>query len=231
MPQRHEIELAIAPELAPAAGALVQRTRQALDLDADPTRIDAVLAAMPFEPRPGLRLPGSFDGFETAARVVLGQQVTVKSARTLTMRLVERFGMALKTPFDDLQRLFPQPATIARADPDSIGSLGIVRQRVGALQALARALCDGSLELHRAAPLQDTLQKLRALPGFGEWTAQLIAMRVLAWPDAFPASDIGVLNAMGTRDIVLAAKQAETWQPWRSYAVMRLWQALDERTV
>ena len=229
VPQRHEIELAIAPELAPAAGALVQRTRQALDLDADPTRIDAVLAAMPFEPRPGLRLPGSFDGFETAARVILGQQVTVKAARTLTMRLVERFGAPLKTPFDDLQRLFPQPETIAHADPDSIGSLGIVRQRVGALQALARAVCDGSLELHRAAPLHDTLQRLRALPGCGEWTAQMIAMRVLAWPDAFPASDIGVLNALGTRDIVLAAQQADAWQPWRSYAVMRLWQANDEQ--
>jgi AraC family transcriptional regulator of adaptative response / DNA-3-methyladenine glycosylase II len=175
-----------------------------------------------------LRLPGSFDGFETAARVILGQQVTVKAARTLTMRMVERFGAPLKTPFDDLQRLFPQPETIAHADPDSIGSLGIVRQRVGALQALARAVCDGSLELHRAAPLHDTLQRLRALPGCGEWTAQMIAMRVLAWPDAFPASDIGVLNALGTRDIALAAQQADAWQPWRSYAVMRLWQASEE---
>jgi AraC family transcriptional regulator of adaptative response / DNA-3-methyladenine glycosylase II len=229
VPLRHEIELAIAPELAPAAGALVQRTRQALDLDADPASIDAALAVMPFEPRPGLRLPGSFDGFETAARVVLGQQVTVKAARTLTMRLIERFGTPLKTPFDDLQRLFPQPEAIAQADPETIGTLGIVRQRVGALQALARAVCDGSLELHRAAPLQDTLHRLRALPGFGEWTAQLIAMRVLAWPDAFPASDIGVLNALGTRDIVLAAQQAQTWQPWRSYAVMRLWQSLEEK--
>ena len=224
LPARHEVELAIAPELAPAAGALVQRTRQALDLDADPARIDAVLAAMPFAPLPGLRLPGSFDGFETATRIVLGQQVTVKAARTLTMRLVERFGTALKTPFDDLRRLFPQAETIANADPDAIGSLGIVRQRVGALQALARAMCDGTLELHRAASLPDTLERLRALPGFGEWTTQLIAMRVLAWPDAFPASDIGVLNALGTRDIGLAARQADAWQPWRSYAVMRLWQ-------
>mgnify|MGYP003693972773 CR=1 FL=1 len=227
VPLRHEVELALAPELAPVTGALVQRTRQALDLDADPTRIDVVLAAMPFDARPGIRLPGSFDGFETAARVVLGQQVTVKAARTLTMRLVERFGVPLSTPFADLQWLFPQAEAIAGADPDAIGSLGIVRQRVGALQALARAVCDGSLELHRAAPLQDTLQRLRALPGVGEWTAQVIAMRVLAWPDAFPASDIGVLNALGTRDVTAAAAQAQAWQPWRSYAVMRLWQSLE----
>ena len=228
VPQRHEVELAIAPELAPVTGTLVQRTRQALDLDADPARIDVVLAAMPFVARPGIRLPGSFDAFETAARVVLGQQVTVKAARTLTMRLIERFGEPVATPFADLQRLFPRPEVIAATDPDAIGSLGIVRQRTGALQALARALCDGSLELHRAAPLQETLQRLRALPGIGEWSAQVIAMRVLAWPDAFPASDIGVLNALGTRDAVLAAQQAQAWQPWRSYAVMRLWHALEE---
>jgi AraC family transcriptional regulator of adaptative response / DNA-3-methyladenine glycosylase II len=172
-------------------------------------------------------LPGSFDGFETAARVVLGQQVTVKAARTLTMRLVARFGVPVSTPFADLQWLFPQAEAIASADPDAIGSLGIVRRRVGALQALARAVCDGSLELHRAAPLLDTLQRLRALPGVGEWTAQVIAMRVLAWPDAFPASDIGVLNALGTRDVMAAAAQAQAWQPWRSYAVMRLWQSLE----
>jgi AraC family transcriptional regulator of adaptative response / DNA-3-methyladenine glycosylase II len=227
-PQRDEVELALAPELAPVTGALVQRTRQALDLDADPTTIDAVLAAMPMAARPGIRLPGSFDAFETAARVVLGQQVTVKAARTLTLRLVERFGEAVATPFADLERLFPRAEVLAQADPDAIGSLGIVRQRVGALQALARAVCDGSLELHRAAPLADTLQRLRALPGIGEWSAQVIAMRVLAWPDAFPASDIGVLNALGTRDIAAAAAQAQAWQPWRSYAVMRLWQQLEE---
>jgi AraC family transcriptional regulator of adaptative response / DNA-3-methyladenine glycosylase II len=103
-----------------------------------------------------------------------------------------------------------------------------VRQRVGALQAMARAVCDGTLELHRAAPLQDTLQRLQALPGIGKWSAQVIAMRVLAWPDAFPASDIGVLNALGTRDAAVAAAQAQAWQPWRSYAVMRLWQALED---
>lgn len=228
VPQRHEVELALAPALAPVTGALVQRVRQALDLDADPARVDAVLAAMPFSPRPGIRLPGSFDGFETAARVVLGQQVTVKAACTLTARLVERFGEPVSTPFADLRRLFPRPEAIAGASADAIGSLGIVRQRVGALQALARVVCDGTLELHRAAPLSETLQRLQALPGIGQWSAQVIAMRVLCWPDAFPASDIGVLNALRTRDTAAAAEQAQAWQPWRSYAVMRLWQSLEE---
>ncbi|MFO1220931.1 MAG: Ada metal-binding domain-containing protein [Burkholderiaceae bacterium] len=225
----HEVELAISPSLAPAAGALVQRARQALDLDAEPERIDEVLATMPLPMRSGIRVPGSFDGFETAVRVILGQQVTVQAARTLTHRLIERFGRAIDTPFADLTRLFPSAQAIAEASADAIGTLGIVRQRVGALQALARAVCDGRLELHRGAPLDDTLARLRELPGVGEWTAQLVAMRVLAWPDAFPASDIGVLNALGTRDPKIATALAQPWQPWRSYAVMRLWHALEER--
>jgi len=111
-----------------------------------------------------------------------------------------------------------------------IGMLGIVRQRVGALQALAREVADGRIALHRGAPLAATLDALRALPGIGEWSAQLIAMRALAWPDAFPASDIGVMNALGTRDLKSVMARAEAWRPWRSYAVMRLWQSLETGT-
>ena len=167
------------------------------------------------------------DGFEIAVRVILGQQVTVAAARTLTARLVERFGTRIDTPFADLSRLFPSAQQLATASAESIGTLGIVRQRVGALQALAREVHAGRIELHRAAPLQRTLDALRALPGIGEWTVQLIAMRALAWPDAFPASDIGVMNALGTRDLKAVAAMAEAWRPWRSYAVMRLWQTLE----
>jgi len=226
--QRHEVELAIAPALALVAGVLVQRTRQALDLDAEPQLIDPVMATMPLPPQPGLRVPGSFDGFETAVRVILGQQVTVQGARTLTQRLIERFGAVVDTPFAELNRLFPTAAMLAAASADDIGRLGIVRQRVGALQALARAVNDGSLELNRAAPLDATLARLRELPGIGEWTVQLIAMRALCWPDAFAASDIGVLKALQTRDPKVALAQAEPWQPWRSYAVMRLWLSLEK---
>jgi AraC family transcriptional regulator of adaptative response / DNA-3-methyladenine glycosylase II len=145
----------------------------------------------------------------------------------LTQRLVARFGEPVDTPFADLQRLFPSAQALAAADPAGIGTLGIVRQRVRALQSLAQAVADGRLALHRGAPLQATLDALRALPGIGEWTAQLIAMRALAWPDAFPASDIGVLNALGTRSPAEAQARAESWRPWRAYAVMRLWQTLE----
>jgi AraC family transcriptional regulator of adaptative response / DNA-3-methyladenine glycosylase II len=232
VPERCEVEVAVAPALVPALGAVVQRLRQALDLDADPAPIDAALARLPGAA--GVRVPNGLCGWEIAVRVILGQQVTVAAARTLTARLVARFGEPIATPFADLTRLFPSAQQIARASAEDIGTLGIVRQRVGALQALAREVHAGRIELHRGAPLQSTLEALRALPGVGEWTVQLIAMRALAWPDAFPASDIGVMNAhlkiFGTRDPKAVAAQAEAWRPWRSYAVMRLWQSLETGT-
>lgn len=224
---RPELRMTVSQSLLPALGSLRARMRQALDLDADPAQIAPALVGLPVPVRPGLRLPAGLDGFESAVRVVLGQQITVAAAQTLTRRLVERFGVPLTTPFPALNRLFPDAATLASADPADIGTLGIVRQRVGALQALARAVSDGSLQLHRAAPLQATLDSLLALPGIGPWSAQLIAMRALAWPDAWPASDIGILQALGTRDVKLASAQAEAWRPWRAYAVMSLWQSLE----
>ena len=227
VPEKNEVQMQAAPSLAPVLGALMQRVRHALDLDADPACIDPVLANLPVPLRPGTRLPGSFDGFETAVRVVLGQQVTVKAARTLVQRVVARFGEPVETPFNDLTHLFPSAATLAAATPESLGELGIVRQRVKALQALAAAVATGELVLTPTAPLQATQERLLALPGVGPWTAQLIALRVLAWPDAWPASDIGLLNALGSRDVAAVAAQAEAWRPWRSYAVMRLWHHLE----
>ena len=229
VPERNEVEVAMSPSLAPAAGSVIQRLRQGLDLDADPAPIDSALAALPGAA--GIRVPNGMDGWEIAVRVILGQQVTVAAARTLTARLVERFGEPIVTPFADLTRLFPDAHQLAAASAQDIGTLGIVRQRVGALQALAREVADGRIALHRGAALATTLDALRALPGIGEWTVQLIAMRALAWPDAFPASDIGVMNAFrnlyGTRDVKAVAAMSENWRPWRSYAVMRLWQSLE----
>jgi AraC family transcriptional regulator, regulatory protein of adaptative response / DNA-3-methyladenine glycosylase II len=230
VPERHEVHLATSTSLVPVLGAVLQRVRQGLDLDADPSLIDPVLATLPVPPRPGTRVPGAMDGFEAAVRVVLGQQVTVKAARTLTERLVQRLGEPIETPFAALTHVFPSAERVAAASADAIGTLGIVRQRVGALQALARAVCAGELQLHRGAPLQATLDALRALPGVGEWTAQVIAMRALAWPDAWPASDIGLFNALGSRDPKYITTLAEAWRPWRAYAVLRLWHHLEVPT-
>jgi len=230
VPQRHELHLGVAPALLPAVGGIMQRLRHALDLDADPSLIDPCLATLPVPPPAGLRLPGAMDGFETATRIILGQQVTVAAARTLASRLVAELGQGIGTPFADLDRLFPGADEIAGAEAQRIGRLGIVRQRVAALQALAREVADGRIELHPGAPLQATLDALRALPGIGEWTVQLIAMRVLAWPDAFAGTDIGVLNALGTRDVAQAQTRAEAWRPWRAYGVMGLWQTLEDKS-
>jgi AraC family transcriptional regulator of adaptative response / DNA-3-methyladenine glycosylase II len=229
-PARHEVQLSLAPGLLPAAGALMRRLRHALDLDADPLLIEPSLATLPTLAPAGLRVPGALDGFETASRIILGQQVTVGAARTLTRRLVAEFGQPIDTPFADLDRMFPSAEDIADADAQRIGRLGIVRQRVTALQALGRAVAAGKIALHPGAPLVDTLAALRALPGIGEWTVQLIALRVLAWPDAFAATDIGVLNALGTRDAAQVLARAEAWRPWRAYALMGLWQTLEDKT-
>ena len=232
--ERHEVELRASANLAAHSGQLVEAARHALDLDADPTHMAPLLATLA-ELHPasamtaGLRMPGSFDGFETAARIVLGQQVTVAAARTLTRRLIDRFGAPVETPWPGLNRCFPDAATIAAATPDSIGELGIVRQRVAALQGLARAVVDG-LPLHRGAPLASTQEALLAQPGIGDWTTQLLALRVLGWADAFPATDIGLLKALGlaqARDAPHAIAMAESWRPWRSYAVIALWRALE----
>lgn len=225
-PARAQVLVTVAPSLLPVLAEVLMRVRRGLDLDADPAQIDAALLSLPGPARAGVRVPGAVDGFETAARIVLGQQVSVAAARTLAERLVEAFGEALETPFAGLRRLFPSAGAIAAADPQRIAGLGIVRQRVRALQALAEQVHAGRIALHPAAP-QATLDALRALPGIGEWTVQLIAMRVLAQPDAFAATDVAMLNALRTRDARVAIARAEAWRPWRAYALMRLWQSQE----
>lgn len=231
LPERHEVEVQVAESLLPVLGAVLQRLRHGLDLDADPALIDPVLAGVPGLAIEGVRVPGAVCGFEAAVRVVMGQQVTVAAARTLTMRLAAALGEPVSTPVPGLERLFPTAAVLARADPEVVGKLGIVRQRVRALQALATEVAAGRIQLESTAPLQDTLAQLRALPGFGEWTVQLIALRALGWPDAFPATDIGVLDALvplfGGRDAKAAEAASQAWRPWRGYAVMKLWRSLE----
>jgi AraC family transcriptional regulator of adaptative response / DNA-3-methyladenine glycosylase II len=222
---RGEVQLKVSPSLAPALGLLLSRVRHLLDLDAEPAVVDAALADMPLAYRPGLRVPGCVDGFETTVRIILGQQVTVAAACTLAGRLVERFGEPISTPFAAVQRLFPSPEALAQASAEDIGTLGIVRTRVKAIQAMSKAVAEGHLLLHPAASVEDTLTRLRALPGIGDWTCELVALRVLAWPDAFPATDAGVIKALGGLRGPAAVERAAAWQPWRAYAAMQLWHA------
>lgn len=217
----------LSPALSAAIPQVLARVKHLFDLACDPQSVAERLGPLAAA-HPGLRVPGAFSGFEVAVRAVLGQQVTVKAARTLAGRFAARFGTPVETPFAGLSVAFPDEHRIARADPSEIGELGILRSRVRAIQALAQALAAGTLKLEPMVAVDETIEQLRALPGFGEWTAQYIAMRALAWPDAFPHADFGVLKALGETDPRQALARAEGWQPWRAYAVMHLWNSLDQ---
>ncbi len=227
-PSENRLTLQVSDGLVPVLPGVIHQVRTAFDLDAAPQAMDALLR-VDFPQGDGMRVPGAFDGFELAVRAVLGQQITVSAARTLTKRLVEAFGEPLETPIIGLDRLFPSAQALALADPNMLGQLGIVRQRQAALQALARAAVAGDLLLNDSADPQREIQTLLSLPGVGPWTAQYIAMRALRWPDAWPTGDVALHHALGLSALtpIAARKEAERiaqrWRPWRSYAVIRAW--------
>ncbi len=203
-------------------GTVVARLRRLLDLDADPVAVDAVLATDPaLAPlvlaRPGLRVPGAVDGFELAVRAILGQQVSVAGARTLAGRLVEAYGDPLPEPDGSLERAFPSAAALAQAPMEGMGLTG---GRVRALRALGVEVAAGRLPLDPGADREQARQRLLALPGVGPWTAEYIAMRALADPDAWPDTDL-VLR----REVIARGGQPQLWRPWRAYGALHLWAA------
>ena len=218
-----------------ALPTIVARLRRVFDLAADPEVIGAHLAEDPVlaplvAARPGLRVPGAWDGFELAVRAVLGQQVTVKAAVRLAAKLVATYGepLAGASPgCDGLTHVFPCPERLAVAD---VSTLGMPRARAAALASLARAVVTDPQIFGPRRSLDEAILQLRALDGVGEWTAQYIAMRELREPDAFPAADIGLMRAMvdakgrrqNPRELLA---RAERWRPWRAYAAQHLWGA------
>jgi AraC family transcriptional regulator of adaptative response / DNA-3-methyladenine glycosylase II len=222
---RATLAVRLSASLAPVLPAALSRVKHLFDTDCDPLAVDEALGALA-APRPGLRLPGAVDGFEVMVRAVLGQQVTVRAARTLARRFVEAFGEPVETPFPGITRLFPSPQRIAAQSRDAIAALGIIGRRADTLRAVAAAIVAGELDLRPGADVEATLARLTALPGIGDWTAQYVAMRALAWPDAFPAADYGVMKALGVARAREASARAEGWRPWRAYAVMHLWHSL-----
>ncbi len=223
----HRVQLHISASLAPALPAVLQRMRAWLDLDADPAALEPLLCP-DFPGTEGMRVPGTMDGLELAVRAVLGQQVTVKAARTLTGRLVAHCGTPLPHAPEGLQRCFPDAGTLAALSPDTLGSLGIVKQRQQAILSLAQAVQSGCLVLQPGVDVTATLAQLQALPGIGTWTAHYIALRALRWPDAFPSGDVALQAALGVRQArnpaSAALALAQRWQPWRGYAAVRAWQ-------
>jgi AraC family transcriptional regulator of adaptative response / DNA-3-methyladenine glycosylase II len=222
------------PNMA-ALPQIIARVRRVFDLAADPDTIGAHLALDPVlaplvSARPGLRVPGAWDGFELAVRAIFGQQITVPAATKLLGRLVEAHGAPLPAATRDvegLSHLFPSPARLARAD---IAALGMPNARAIAVTSLAAAISADPAIFSRGASLEEAIAKLRSLPGIGEWTAQYIAMRELREPDAFPAADIGLLRATAAADgrrpsPAELLSRAERWRPWRAYAALHLWAA------
>jgi len=215
----------VSPALAAAIPAVLSRVKHAFDLACEPEVVAAVLGKLAAA-RPGLRVPGTFDGFELGVRAVVGQQISVRAARTMLGRIVHAFGDALPIEEDAVpMRLFPAATKIAALAPEDLMSLGMTRARARTLIGLAAAVASGEIRLEPESDVDATIAALTALPGIGAWTANYIAMRALRWPDAFLASDLVVLRAMGETKAAPALRQSEAWRPWRSYAVLHLWRS------
>lgn len=214
---------------------VVTKLRRMFDLDANPQAIaetfrqDLILGPL-ITRRPGLRLPGGWDGFEIAVRAILGQQISVAAARTLASRIVQRWGVAVPlSPIPGLERLFPTPEALAQAD---LREIGLTTVRAATVRGMAQALLDGRVDFRAEQTLEEFVSRWAALPGIGEWTAHYMAMRALSDPDAFPAADL-ILRREATADAVpLSTKaltmRADAWRPWRAYAVIHLWRGVAD---
>ncbi len=224
--KRDSLGVELSASLAPALLPTLARVKYLFDLAAEPQHIAAHLGTLAAA-RPGLRVPGAFDGFEMAVRAILGQQISVKAATTLAGRFAAKFSAAITTPFADLTHLTPTAERIAEAQVDEIAALGIVPARADSILRLARAVVSKEITLAAGSDPEATMAALQQLPGIGQWTAQYIAMRALAWPDAFPHTDLGIRKALGENNPKRILEIAQAWQPWRAYAAMHLWKSLS----
>jgi DNA-3-methyladenine glycosylase II len=215
-----------------AVPEIVARVRRMFDLDADLPSIhrqlkrDPLMARLMAE-RPGLRVPGAWDGLELAIRAVLGQQITVGAAIRLAGKLVAQYGAPFSSPLAGLSHVFPEPVVLAQAD---LARLGMPKSRGRTLSGVAQALLDDSLLF--APGREGGVARLLALHGIGGWTAQYIALRQLREADAFPSGDVGLIKALAAleqrpvtaRELLL---RAEAWRPCRGYAAQLLWTSLS----
>jgi AraC family transcriptional regulator of adaptative response / DNA-3-methyladenine glycosylase II len=224
-----------------ALPAILARVRRIFDLSADPQAIGAHLAldhdlAWRVAARPGLRVPGAWDGFELAVRAILGQQISVLAATALAGRIVRDHGAPLPDTLaaaePGITHAFPAAAALATTD---LSALPMPRARSASIEAMARASAEDPSLWESPGEPGEAVRRLRALPGIGEWTAQYIALRALREPDAFPAADIGLQRALadsgGVRPSTVALlARAEAWRPWRAYAALHLWTTPNPET-
>lgn len=231
---RHALRAVIQFPKLSALPTIIGRLRRVFDLAADPEIIAANLSTDPIlapliAARPGLRVPGAWDGFELAIRAVLGQQITVTAAAKLAGRLVTQYGERLAESDGAITHVFPQADKLAAED---LSSLGMPRSRAATLSAVATAVVADASLLDASCDLDEAIQRLRSIRGIGEWTAQYIALRQLREPDAFPAADVGLLRALSelekraysSKELLVRSQQ---WRPWRAYAAQHLWTSLE----
>ncbi|MGA2939193.1 MAG: AlkA N-terminal domain-containing protein [Syntrophobacteraceae bacterium] len=235
-PTRNTLLATVATTLLPVLSQVLVKIRHLFDVNCSPEKVYEKLATMnnlaPNICVPGIRAPGCFDPFEMSVRAILGQQVTIKAASTLAMRLVNLVGEKVDTPFEELAFAFPHPDRICALGgliENHLGPLGITGAKARSILALAKALTTNSITLSYSANPGDVMEKLRKLPGFGPWTVQYIAMRALGWPDAFPHTDHGIKKALFDRPPHEILTLSQTWSPWRSYATILLWNFLRNK--
>jgi len=224
------LNLQVSPALGTRIGAVIARVKRLFDLGCAPAAVaellreDSILKTA-VKRIPGLRVAGAFDGFELAVRTVIGQQISVKGASTVSGRLAAAFGTPIATPYPELNRVAPRAENIAGRHEDEIAALGMVGNRARCVIGLAKAVAERHVNLIVATDVQEQIERLLSLPGIGPWTANYIAMRALHWPDAFPTGDLMLMRAAGLKQKQLD-RHAEAWRPWRAYAAHYLWNSL-----
>jgi AraC family transcriptional regulator of adaptative response / DNA-3-methyladenine glycosylase II len=244
--EENKVELSVSRSLEKGLLEVIKIVKTAFDLDASPT-------LLPKDLPDGIRLPGCFDSFEMATRAILGQQITVKAARTLTQRLVETLGNKMESPWEEIKYHFPEASTISLLETSIesiLGPLGIIKSRSRSIYTLAQAIASNEIQLKSGVSASNEKIKLLALKGIGPWTAEYLIMRGISYADAFPVSDIGVkhalapflkdqegnllidnnnnlskykLNKLYEKEAII---YADKFKPWRSYLTIFLWYSL-----
>ena len=245
LPDKPLLQLEIASTLTPVLMQLVSRIRNQFDLDADPAtiathlRLDPVLEKL-IRAKPGIRVTGAFDIFELAIRAVLGQQISVAGASTLSGRLVQKFGGPIQTPIAGITHHFPQAELLATVPINDIMQIGLPTKRAETIRNLSRFTAQGGFNIQPGSTLVETIAHLKTVQGIGDWTAHYIALRALRFTDAFPAGDLGLQKKMAAQldgnassPMRLTEQQlalhAHAWTPWRGYAAFILWNSQDRK--
>ena len=228
-----ELVVTMSESLLPVTSQVLERVRHMFDTDSDPSAIHEAIASLdevvPGAAKPGTRVPGCFDPFETAMRAVLGQQVTVAFANTLAARIARSFGMPVELDRDGLSYSFPTYRDILDIPviEDGFGELGVIKTLSRVIADMARALDAGEIDLSSSAVADEQREKLLALKGIGPWTADYMALRIFGHPDVFLEGDAGIKHALPGTTPKERLALAEQWRPWRSYANLCLWNSLS----